>query len=70
MLPKDTKAWQQILHEASLHQTGVNDHFAKANPENKPKPYTNELYKEAAIQWLIETDQVREFQICIVVESF
>ena len=41
-----------------LQQTQVNDHFEKAQPESKPEPYSDELFKEAAIQWLVETDQV------------
>ena len=58
MLPKDTKSCKAKIKE-KLHQTWVNDHFEKALPaENKPEPYSNELFKEAAIQWLVETDQV------------
>lgn len=58
MLPEDTKARKAQIKE-KLEQTHVNDHFAKAPPENKPEPYSDELFKEAAIQWLVETDQVR-----------
>jgi len=57
MLPKDTKFRKAEIKE-KLQQTQVNDHFEKAVPENKPEPYSDELFKEAAIQWLVETDQV------------
>jgi len=46
-----------------LRQTGVEDHFRAAQPSDKPpplSPYTDELFKEAAIQWLVETDQVSD----------
>ena len=60
MLPEDTKFCKLQIKE-KLQQTQVNNHFKKAQPENKPEPYSDELFKEAAIQWLVETDQV-----CIV----
>ena len=57
MLPEDTKSRKAEIKE-KLEQTHVNDHFAKVQPEKKPEPYSDELFKEAAIQWLVETDQV------------
>ena len=41
-----------------LKQLQVDDHFMVIPEEEKPMPYTDEVFKEAAIQWLIETDQV------------
>jgi trans-aconitate methyltransferase len=64
MLPEDTKSRKAQINE-KLQQTQVNDHFAKAQPENKPEPYSDELFKEAALQWLVETDQV-----CIALPFF
>jgi hypothetical protein len=58
MLPEDTKFRKDLIKE-KLQQTQVNDHFEKAQPEIKPEPYSDEVFKEAAIQWLVETDQVR-----------
>jgi hypothetical protein len=58
MLPEDTKSRKAEIEE-KLQQTQVNDHFEKVQPEKKPEPYSDELFKEAAIQWLVETDQVR-----------
>jgi hypothetical protein len=57
MLPEDTKSRKAEIKE-KLQQTQVNDHFGKAQPEKKPEPYSDEFFKEAAIQWLVETDQV------------
>ena len=57
MLPEDTKARRVELHE-KLQQTDVPDHFKPAPPKEKPQPYSDEIFMEAAIQWLIETDQV------------
>jgi hypothetical protein len=57
MLPEDTKTRKAEIKE-KLEQTQVNDHFKKVQPESKPEPYSDELFREAAIQWLVETDQV------------
>jgi uncharacterized protein YecT (DUF1311 family) len=57
MLPDDTKARRADLHK-KFQQTQLNEHFNAATPEDHPEPYSDALFKEAAIQWLIETDQV------------
>jgi hypothetical protein len=67
MLPDDAKARKADLQQ-KLQQTQVNDHFDKAKPEDKPEPYSDELYKEAMIQWLVETDQV--CTICMIYVFF
>jgi len=46
-----------------LQQTMVTNHFAKAEPQEKIIPYSDELFKQAAVEWLIATDQVRVFPI-------
>ena len=56
MLPEDSKACCDAVAE-KLKQLQVNDHFMVIPEEEKPT-YTDEVFKEAAIQWLIETDQV------------
>ncbi|KAF8150423.1 hypothetical protein BJ912DRAFT_869674, partial [Pholiota molesta] len=56
MLPEDTKARKADLLQ-KLEQSQVNEHFPKARPEDKPVPYSDELFKEAAVRWLVETDQ-------------
>ena len=58
MLPEDTEARHKAVAEKLLKQTSVNEHFKPAAPVEKPQPYSDELFKEAAIEWLIETNQV------------
>ena len=59
MLPEDTKARRAALLEKTLNQTQVDEHFESAGPRAaRPEPYSNALFQEVAIQWLIETDQV------------
>ena len=58
MLPEDTKARRAALLDETLRQTEVDEHFSKQKPEDKPQPYSDKLFEEAAIRWLIETDQV------------
>lgn len=59
MLPDDTKARHASALEA-LSQTQVDGHFKIASPDDvkKSAPYSDELFRDAAIQWLVETDQV------------
>lgn len=68
MLPEDTKSRKDEIKE-KLQQTQVNDHFKKAPPENKPEPYSDELFEQAAIQWLVETDQVCVALFCRWLQS-
>ena len=58
MLPEDTKQWQKALTESLLQQTSMEDHFEAAIVEEKQTPYSHESFKQAAIEWLVETDQV------------
>ena len=60
MLPEDLKACCDAVAE-KLKQLQVNDHFTVIPEEEKPTPYTDEVFKEVAIQWLIETNQVPFF---------
>ncbi|KIL55519.1 hypothetical protein M378DRAFT_55799, partial [Amanita muscaria Koide BX008] len=55
MIPEDAKARRE--EKDSKEQTQVDDHFQRVNPGDKPTPYSDELFKEGAIRWLIETDQ-------------
>ncbi|KIJ89926.1 hypothetical protein K443DRAFT_60052, partial [Laccaria amethystina LaAM-08-1] len=56
MLPEDSKTRRDAAAE-KLKQLQVDDHFTVIPEEEKPMPYSDEVFKEAAIQWLIETDQ-------------
>jgi hypothetical protein len=58
MLPNDTKARKKALDEQRLKQTGINEHFRTVTVEEKPIQYTDEVWMEAALEWLIETGQV------------
>ncbi|KAF9034073.1 hypothetical protein BJ165DRAFT_1356689, partial [Panaeolus papilionaceus] len=60
MLPEDAKKRREEAADALLkvQQTEVTSHFDTA-PEKPvpPAPYTDELFKSVAIQWLVETNQ-------------
>jgi hypothetical protein len=56
-LPSDSKA-RRVAQAEVLLQTLVEDHYTLQKPGDKPITYSDELFKEAAIQWLVETDQV------------
>ncbi|PPQ81719.1 hypothetical protein CVT26_007781 [Gymnopilus dilepis] len=55
-LPSDTQQQRESVAD-ELVQTAVNDHFKTATPEDKPPPYSDELFKQAALEWLLETNQ-------------
>ena len=65
MLPEDSVA--QKLNEAraasKLQQGQVDQHFNIIKPEDRPVPYSDAGFWEAAIQWLVQTDQVKRFFI-------
>jgi hypothetical protein len=60
MLPDDAKHRKNLAKAtaANLRQPGINEHFKQEAPEDKPTPYSDALFQEAAIKWLIETNQV------------
>ena len=58
MLPEDAKARREEATANAKEQTQVDDHFHQVNPDDKPAPYSDDFFKEAALWWLIETDQV------------
>jgi hypothetical protein len=58
MIPEDAKARREEMIANAKEQTQVDEHFHHVNPEDKPAPYSDALFKELAIRWLIETDQV------------
>ena len=65
MLPNDAKTRREEAREKSMEQTQVSDHFNVVKLEDKPEPYSDEVFKEAALRWLIETDQVSALSIII-----
>ncbi len=58
MLPEDTKARAATKVEEQLRQINVDHHFKPANPEDKKPIYSHVLLREAAVSWLIQTNQV------------
>lgn len=56
MLPKDRKS-QKDESQAS-RQTELNPHLKPVAPKERILPYTDDRFRDAAIQWLIATDQV------------
>ena len=68
MLPEDTKERRAAALE-HIWQTEVEDYFHTAQPSDKPlplTPYTDELFKEAAVKWLVGTDQVSDARLITI----
>jgi hypothetical protein len=43
----------------NVPQPPVDEHLKAVNPEEKPQPYSDdEMFNRAAVQWLLETNQV------------
>jgi hypothetical protein len=59
MLPVDRKSAKEAA-DTKLTQSTMDNHLEKSKSEEKEKlaPYSDKLLHEAAIEWLIETDQV------------
>ncbi|KAJ8590175.1 hypothetical protein M405DRAFT_688963, partial [Rhizopogon salebrosus TDB-379] len=56
MLPKAVaKRRSDAVQKASASQTGLGDHLRERPPN--VLPYTDQLFREAATEWLISTDQ-------------
>jgi hypothetical protein len=60
MIPEDAKARRQETNLNVKEQSQVIDHFMRIKPEDRPMPFSDGLFKDTAIQWLIETDQVSD----------
>ena len=58
MILEDAKARRKEATAKAMEQTQVDEHFHRAAPEDKPAPYSDKAFREAALQWLIQTDQV------------
>lgn len=56
MLPKDTK--RRKLDAAADSQARLDTHLREPQPKERIIPYSDAIFREAAIEWLIETDQV------------
>jgi hypothetical protein len=56
MLPKDTK--RRKLEAKADGQTQLDSHLRERETKEHIVPYSDALFQEAAIEWLVETDQV------------
>ena len=56
MLPQDTDARSQDKKPAATTQTSLDPHLEE---QNATVPYSDALFRDAALEWLIQTDQVR-----------
>jgi hypothetical protein len=58
MLPKDTKRRKLEAAASADSQSRLDAHLCEQKPKERIIPYSDSLFREAAIEWLIETDQV------------
>jgi hypothetical protein len=58
MLPKDTKNRRHATMKDT--QQRLDPHLEEKPPRERVITYTDDLFREAAIQWLVSTDQVSE----------
>lgn len=70
MIPKDAKARCEEMIANAKEQTLVDELFHHVNPEDKPILYSDAIFKEVAIQWLIEMDQVCTLLLLVVFNSY
>ena len=63
MLPEDSAARKAAALEAiaKVQQGRVDEHFEMIKPGDKPTQYSDSTFRDAALQWLIQTDQVGPF---------
>ena len=47
------------------HQTSMTDHYKPAEPTERVTPYSDDLFKQAALEWLVQTDQVSRLHISL-----
>jgi hypothetical protein len=61
MLPKDAKNRRQATMKDT--QQRLDPHLEEKPPRERVIPYTDDLFREAAIEWLVSNDQVSETSI-------
>jgi hypothetical protein len=57
MLPKDAEQHHKNTH--AENQQRLDPHLREKPPQEVTIPYTDELFRDAAVEWLVSTDQVR-----------
>jgi hypothetical protein len=68
-LPQDLKQQHlEAIDKATPVQETLDDHLHKVIPTEQVIPYSDTLFHEAAIEWLVSTDQVfnyiQEISLC------
>lgn len=64
MLPKAVaKRRSNTIHKAGTSQTGLDKHLRERPKTEHVLPYSDQLFREAATEWLISTDQVRQINL-------
>ena len=58
MLPKDSKSRRQATMKDT--QQRLDPHLEEKRPVERVIPYTDDLFCNAAIEWLVSTDQVNK----------
>jgi len=64
MLPKDAKGRRQATMMDT--QQRLDPHLEEKPPRERVIPYTDDLFRDATIEWLVSTDQVSEALIVTV----
>src|SRR5437870_7111900 len=63
MLPVDTQDRKAKATTSQMQQGRLDSHLQDIPPPERIVPYSDRLFREAAIEWLIATDQVGLFCI-------
>lgn len=58
MLPKDAEKRRKDIQ--AKNQLRLDPHLREKPQKERTIPYTDELFRDAAIEWLVSTDQVRK----------
>jgi hypothetical protein len=63
MLPSDVKDHKTATAITNIEQQSLNDHLREIKPTERVVPYSDKLFREAAIEWLASTNQVCFYDI-------
>jgi hypothetical protein len=68
MLPEDTKQRKSVVLDKG-RQSSVTEHFGPEDVHARPIAYSDNAFKAAAHEWLVETNQVRAVINIFISES-
>lgn len=63
MLPPDVKERKNAAAVANARQDSLDPHLHEVQPREHVLPYSDKLFREAAIKWLASTNQVCIFGV-------